>query len=69
MRTIKQHYAANSGWQFWGDFAIVLIPVIQGGLMGAPISDHAKYWAGFFCTVLLTAFKFGAKYMNERAKV
>lgn len=68
MRNLKQHYADNSGWQFWGDFAIVMIPVIQGGLVSAPISDHAKFWAGFICTISLTAFKFVAKYFNERAK-
>ena len=61
---LKKHYQESSAWQFWGDFAIVLIPVIQTGLASAPISDHAKYWSGFFCTIALVSFKFFAKYKN-----
>lgn len=42
-----------------GDFCLLLLPVIQGGLANAPsVSDAAKYWIGFIATILLVAAKF-----------
>ena len=46
-------------WRKIGDFALIMLPVLQGGLMGAPdLSDATKYYIGFIATVLITGFKF-----------
>lgn len=60
----KHHYRENSSWQWIGDLALILIPVIHTGLASAPISDHAKFWVGFVCDVTLVGFKFWSKERN-----
>lgn len=49
-----------------GDFFLVMIPVIQGGLIAAPdMSDSSKYWVGFIATIVLTAAKFATNLAKE----
>ena len=68
MNKIRKHYAQNSVWEWAGDLALILIPAIHTGLMTAPISDTTKFWVGFICDNALVAFKFIAKWQNNRNK-
>jgi len=53
-------------WRIAGDLALVLVPVIQGGLLGAPdMSDNTKYWISFISTLVLTAVKFWTNTKKE----
>lgn len=53
-------------WRMVGDFALILVPVIQGGLLGAPgLTDNGKYWISFISTVVLTAVKFWTNTKKE----
>lgn len=53
-------------WRMTGDMALVLIPIIQGAIIGAPNLDSVqKYWGGFIVTLLLTAVKFWTNTKKE----
>jgi hypothetical protein len=48
-------------WRKIGDFALIMIPVIQTSLLGAPegiFSDHMKFWVGVISSITLTGIKF-----------
>lgn len=46
-------------WRKIGDFALLMLPVIQGGLLSAPnVTESQKYWIGFIASILIPAFKF-----------
>jgi hypothetical protein len=55
-------------WRKIGDFALVMLPVIQVGLMGAPegtFSPGQQYWIGFASSILIPAFKFWTNTRKE----
>ncbi len=55
-------------WRKIGDFALIMLPVIQVGVMGAPAGTFTviqQYWIGFGASILIPAFKFWTNTKKE----
>lgn len=54
------------GYRQLGDFCLIMIPAINGILIGAPhMSGDAKYWIGAITSTLLIAVKFWTNTFKE----
>lgn len=59
MNTKKFYEPTPRYWRKWGDFALLMIPTIQAGLMAFPeISDFNNRVITFAATTILVGIKF-----------
>ena len=70
IKNVSRKYAEPTPtfWRKMGDYALVVMVLIEGYLPNLPLTDEQHKWASFIVALLLTSFKFWTNTKSVHSK-